>query len=118
MGIYAPRFKPGKDITYLATTVVVAGQIVELTGDYSAGVPAAAGSTKVLGVALFDAQIGDRFTVSSGGVQRPVADGAIAAGDRVAGSTNGLVKTATTATVGTALAAAVSGAQADIRFDV
>lgn len=118
MGNYAPRFKPGKDITFRATTAVVAGQVVELTGDYAAGVPTAGASTKVLGVALFDAAIGESFTVSSGGVQRPIADGAIAAGDRVAVSTTGRVKTGATATIGTAFAAAVDGAKADIRFDV
>jgi predicted RecA/RadA family phage recombinase len=119
MGNYSPRHKPGKDLTYAATTDITAGQCVEVTGNYMAGVPAAAGTLKFLGVAVFDVKAGDRVNVTSGGVQVLVADGPIAAGDHVQVSTQGRVKTATDATtIGTALTAAASGATADIRLDV
>lgn len=119
MGDYSPRFRQGKTLTFRMTTDVVGGQVLLITGDYSAGV-GAAGSTKVAGIAGHDAKVGDLVPVESGGVQRPVALGAIAAGDRVAVAANGKVATATDAatTIGTALAAAADGVPADIRFDV
>lgn len=119
MGDYSPRFRneTSKTLSYRATTTVVGGQVVVITGDYAAGVGAAA-STKLAGVAGCDAEIGALFPVESGGVQRPKAAGAIAAGDRVAIAANGRVATATEATIGTALAAAADGVPADIRFDV
>lgn len=116
---YVPRFKPGKDLTYVTTADVLSGQVVVLTGDYSVG-PAGANSALTVGVATHDAPSGSRLVVSSGGVQRPIASGAIAAGARVSTAAAGKVATVTSTnpTIGTCLAAAADGAPADIRFDV
>jgi predicted RecA/RadA family phage recombinase len=113
---YTPLYRPGKDVTYTASAPVTGGQVVEITTDKSVG-PAGAASTKYVGVALFDAPAGAPVTVESGGVQRPTASGAIAAGDRVQCAANGLVSTGTTAPIGTAIAAAADGAVALIKLD-
>lgn len=112
----ATKFRPGQDITYRATEDVLARHLVEISGD-TAVKHAAAGSLKVAGVALFDAEAGEAPVVASGGVRRLIAAGAIAAGDRVAAAANGLVATATTATIGLAIAAATDGAEALIKID-
>lgn len=117
MADYSPRYRPGKELSYRATTAITGGQAVIVTGDYAAGV-GAAGVTTLAGVATCDAKVGDLFPVSSGGVQRLIASGAIAAGDRVALAADGKVATATEATIGTALKGAANGARADIRLDV
>ena len=109
MADYNPLYRPGKDLPLSASAAVTGGQLVEITGDRSVG-PAGAASTKVIGVALFDANAGDVVTVENNGVQLPVASGAIAAGDTVQAAANGLVATGTTAPVGIAIAAAADGA--------
>lgn len=116
MAQYTPLFTPGAAITYSAGGEITGGQLVEITGDRVIEV-AAAGSTTVVGVAAFDAAVGDDVTVFTGGVQRPLAAGAIAAGDRVAAAEGGKVATAEDATIGLALAAAADGAPAQIKFD-
>jgi len=113
---YTPKFRPGQDVGYRATADVRAGRIVEVTGD-TAVAEAAAGSTKTVGIAATTVKAGELLLVMSGGVQRPLASGAIAAGDRVAAAAGGTVATATTATIGTAIAAAANGAQALIKLD-
>jgi predicted RecA/RadA family phage recombinase len=116
MADYTPLFRPGDDVTYTASAAITGGQLVEITGTRSVG-PAGAASTKYVGVALFDAAAGDSVTIEAGGVQRPTASGAIAAGDRVQAAANGAVATGTTAPLGTAIAAAADGAVALIKFD-
>lgn len=116
MAQYTPLFTPGAAITYSAGEAITGGQLVEITGDRVIA-PAEAGSAKVVGVAAFDAAIGDDVTVFTGGVQRPLATGAIAAGDRVAAAAAGTVTTAEEDTIGLALAAASDGALAQIKFD-
>lgn len=110
MANYAPLFKPGAAVTYSVSADVTAGQVVELTGDRTVA-PAAADSARVVGVAAFDAKVGDHVTVEDGGVQRPYASGAIAAGDLVAAAADGKVAAAGEAvnTLGIALAAAADG---------
>lgn len=117
MADYSPLFKPGAAITYSASADVTAGQVVELTGDRAVG-PAAADSAKVVGIAAFDAAVGDSVTVHSGGVQRPVASGAIAAGDKVAAAAAGKVATlgAAVNSLGIALAAAADGETVQLKF--
>lgn len=116
MADYSPLFKPGSAITYSASAEVAGGQVVEVSGDRTVA-PAAAGSLKVVGVAGFAAAVGDQVTVYSGGVQRPVASGAVAAGDRVAAAADGKVATATEGTIGVALAAAADDAPVQIKFE-
>lgn len=112
---YVPLFE-GYSRTFTADADVTGGQLVEVTGDRAVSA-AGAGSTKTVGVAAFDAKAGDPVTVEGGGVQRLMAAGAIAAGDRVAAAAGGKVATATENTIGLALTAAADGAQAQIRLD-
>ncbi|PZE23862.1 capsid cement protein [Curtobacterium sp. MCBD17_028] len=115
MADYAPRFVPGQNATYVATTPIVGGQLVEVTGNRSVGT-AADGSVKVVGVALYDARVGDEVAVVRGGTQRLLAVGAIVAGDRVAPAANGAVSTDTTGTIGLAVAGAADGGIAEINL--
>ncbi|MGO3895359.1 capsid cement protein [Brevibacterium aurantiacum] len=116
MAEYLPKFYDGDPFTCQVGAKVTGGQLVEVSGDNTVQ-PAAAASDSVIGVAGFDAEVGDTVTVFPGGVQRPIASGAIAAGDRVAAAAAGKVSTAEAATIGTALAAAADGERADIKFD-
>lgn len=113
---YTPKFRPGQDVTYRATADIRAGRVVEVTGD-TAVAEAGAASTKTVGVALFAVKSGELVTVGSAGVQRLIASGPVAAGDRVAAGAAGTVATGTTATIGTAIAAAANGAPALIKLD-
>lgn len=117
MGNYAPRQEPGTHRTQRATTTIVAGQAVAITGDNAVGVAGAA-STKFAGVALFDAAVGERVTAQSNGVHRLKAAGPVAAGDRVATAANGAVATATTATIGLCTKGAADGGLADIDLNL
>lgn len=116
MADYLPLFNPGTAVTFTASADVVGGRLVEITGDRTVA-HAAAGSAKVAGVAAFNAAEGELVTVYSGGVQRPVASGAITAGDSVEAAADGMVVTATTGTkIGLALAGAADGETAQVRF--
>ncbi len=115
---YTPMFKPGEAVTFTASADVIGGRVVEVTGDRTVA-HAGAGSTKVAGVAGFDAKAGESVTVFSGGIQRPTASGAIAAGDAVAAAANGHVATSADGTgrIGVALAAAADGETAQIKLE-
>lgn len=117
MADYLPLFTPGTSVTFLASADVTGGRLVEISGDRSVAT-APADSAKVAGVAGFDAKEGENVTVYSGGVQRPVAAGDIAAGDKVAPAADGKVSTAgeATNTIGLALAAASDGETVQVRF--
>lgn len=116
MADYTPLFRPGQDVTFRTTADVRGGRLVEITGD-TAVAEAAAGSTKVAGVALFDAASGVATTVASAGMHPLIATGAIAAGDRVAAAANGTVATGTTATIGLCISGAAGGGVALIKLD-
>ena len=89
MADYIPLFKPGQAITRpVATTAVVGGRLVEVNGVGTVG-PAGAASTAVLGVAAFDAAVGENVTVHAGGVQRLTASAAITAGGLVSAAAAG-----------------------------
>jgi hypothetical protein len=101
-----------------ATADVTGGRIV--TG---AGAHAAADSTTFVGIASNDAKTGERFTVTSGPVERPVAAAAIAKGAQVKCAANGQVTTFVSGTdaadrlVGVALeAAAQAGDQISVHW--
>lgn len=118
MGDYLPKFKPGQTVTFIAATAVIGGRVVEVTGDRTVG-HAGVNSLKVVGYAGHDAAAGERVTVHRGGVQRPIASGAIGAGVPVFPAANGLV-TATAGTgprLGVSLAAAADAASVDVATD-
>lgn len=116
MAEYLPTFEPGQAVTLKASAAITGGQLVEVTGSGTVG-PAGAASTKVVGVAAFDAAINDNVTIYSGGVQHATASGAVAAGDVVQAAANGQVATGTTAPLGIALTAAASGADVRVQFN-
>lgn len=100
------KFKPGLSVTFRATTDLIGGQLVEVTGSRTVGV-AGAGSAKVVGSASQDAKSGTTLTVHiNGPVDELVASAAIAAGDKVVPAANGQIATGTTGAIGLALTAA------------
>lgn len=114
MSDYAPVYKPGQEYTLAASSAVIAGRVVEVTGPGTAG-HAGAASAKVVGVAAFPAATGEHFTVFDGGVHRLTASGAVTAGDRVAAAADGKVATAATPETGTQLGLALtSGSDGDV----
>lgn len=119
MSDYLPLYKPGQSITRATSADVTGGQLVAVSGDGTVA-PAAANSTKWVGVAAFDAKSGDNVTVHCGGVQRLVASGAVTAGDTVAAAAAGKVATSAAPTVGqpvgTALSTAATGKLVEIQM--
>lgn len=86
-----PHYAPGRNVSFVASAAVTGGQLVEITGNMTVA-PAAAASTKVIGVAERDAVAGASLTVSlTGPVWDLTAAGAIAAGDIVAAAAAGAV---------------------------
>lgn len=102
MADYLPRFTPGDDITFTASAAVTGGRLVAVTGPYTVA-HAPADSAAVVGVACFDAAIGEPVTISIGGVQRLTAASAIVVGTRVASAANGLADDTGTNSIGLAL---------------
>jgi hypothetical protein len=102
-------------ITFQASATVTGGRLVESTGASTVG-PAGAASTKVLGVAAFDAASGAKVDVwpLPGVVHEVVASGAISAGDGLIAGAAGVVSTIGAGTfqqlVGVAMAAAADTA--------
>lgn len=118
MSDYLPKFKPGQAVTFVASTAVVGGRVVEVTGNRTVG-HAGVNSAKVVGYAGHDAAVGERVTIHRGGVQHPIASGAIAAGVPVFPAADGKV-TATAGTgprLGVSLAAAADAAPVDVASD-
>jgi hypothetical protein len=107
------KFKPGQAVTFTATTAITGGQIVEITGNRSVGVPTSAASAKALGTAGHDAAVGDQVVVHlPGPVDTFIAAAAIAAGANVEAATAGKAQTATSGRVlGIALSAATAADQ-------
>lgn len=108
MAQHTPLFLPGQSYTRRTSAAVTGGQLVEVSGSGTVA-PAAADSTKVIGVAGFDAAAGDIVTVHTAGVHPLAASGAISAGDQVAAAASGKVAAGTTAVIGVALDDAVDG---------
>jgi hypothetical protein len=78
--------------TLQASTAVVGGRLVEVTGNGTVG-PAGAASVKVLGVAANDAASGAKVQVwpLAGLTHKVLGTGAIAAGDNLAAGAAGVV---------------------------
>lgn len=125
---YVPLFKPGQAVTRQASAAITGGQVVVVTGDGTVG-PSAGASAAFFGVAATDAAVGDQVTVHKGGVQRPVASGAVTAGDEVVTAAAGRVSTLAAAAgatagdinaarqvVGVALSTAADGETVDVDF--
>ena len=112
MGDHLLKFKPGHSVTFSATTAVVGGNVVEVTGDRKVGVAGAA-STKAIGTAGHDAANGDDVVVHMAGpVDTMVAAAAVAAGVNVEAAAAGKVQVATTGRVlGLTLTAATAAGQ-------
>lgn len=94
MADYLPKFNPGQAVTFTASAGVTGGRLVDVTGNRTVG-PAGADVADVVGVAGYDALTGEAVTVfcRPAGVQRLVANGAIAAGAKVISATGGKVAT-------------------------
>lgn len=116
MAEYLPTYLPGQRLTLKASANITGGQLLEVSGDGTVAVAGAA-STKVVGVAGFDAVTNDNVTVYAGGVQHLAASGAVTAGDQVAAAAGGKVATGTTGAIGIALSTAADGAQVRVLFN-
>lgn len=114
MADYLPKFKPGQSVTYKASEAITGGRLVEITGDRTVA-HAGADSAKVIGVAGFDAAIGDDVTVFSGGVQRLTAATVIAAGTAVTAAADGKATSGGTNKIGIALEGAVADDVIDVQ---
>lgn len=114
---YAPKYAPGESITRTASATITEGQMVVVSGSGTVA-PSGANSAAWLGVAAHDAANGDKVTIRAGGVQRPIASGAITAGDLVATATTGRVATNAApgagVQVGVALNTVADGAAVDV----
>lgn len=102
---YLPVYKPGQAITFVTSAAVSGGRLVEISAANTVR-HAGAASDSVVGVAAWDAAVGQEVTVHSGGVQELVASAAIAAGDRVEAAADGKAATSTGAGFGVALTSA------------
>lgn len=101
MAQHTHLFNPGAAVTFTAEAAVTAGQLVIVTGDREVS-PGTAKSAAWVGVAAFDAAIGESVTVLKGGVQKILASGVIAAGDTVVAGAAGTVATLAAVTTPTA----------------
>lgn len=128
MADYTPKFD-GDTITLVVSADVTGGRMGSVSGD---GTVATAGAKAAAWVGIFahDALAGQAVTVHKGGIQRPVASGAITAGDTVVTAATGKVATLaavttptpadvtdTRAKVGTALTTAADGETVLVVFD-
>lgn len=123
---YLPAYVPGKTLNATAAAAITGGQVVAVTG--ATGLvptvgPAAANSTKAIGVAAFDAAIGETVAIYTGGVQEVTVGGATAvvAGDQIIAAAAGTVTPSATPPTGTklgiALTSAAVGARVRVQFE-
>ncbi|MBZ4509119.1 DUF2190 family protein [Mycobacterium avium subsp. hominissuis] len=115
-------YRPGENITAVATAPVTERQFVAISGDRDPGTgnvsvaPAATGS-RAFAVAAWNASAGQLVGVARGGVVKVTAGGAITAGDPIQVGAGGTAVTATTGTVvGQAIASAPNGGIAQVAF--
>lgn len=110
---WQPAWRPANAITFTTTAAVEGGDALELTGPYLVA-PAAASSTKYIGIAAHSAAGGEQVLVHLLGksIQRGRAGGAIAVGDKVATGAGGDIVTASTnPSIGLALTATTAADQ-------
>lgn len=113
MANYLPKIDTPLVITRTASAKVTGGRLVEVSGSKTVA-HAAAGSAKVVGVAMHDAEQGSAVAVSLGGVQRPLASAAVTAGAGVAATADGKIAAGTDNSIGIALESADAGAQVEV----
>ncbi|HNX48670.1 MAG TPA: DUF2190 family protein [Thermoanaerobaculaceae bacterium] len=90
MADYAPKFRPGVDVTYAAGGTITGGNVVFLSAAGTVQATSAA-SAVVVGVASRDAVTGDSVAICRGGVQRCVSAAAITAGQPLKSAASGRV---------------------------
>lgn len=90
MADWAPKFRPGADVSYTASATIAGGNVVYLSAAGQCA-PTTAASAVVLGVAPTDAVTGDKIEIMRGGVQRCVSGAAIAVGDPLKSAASGRV---------------------------
>jgi hypothetical protein len=121
MSDYTPIYQPGVAWSSTASATITGGQVLEVSGSGTVG-PAAVGSTKVVGVAAFDAAANSLVTVHRGGVQELTAAATITAGQTLKAAAAGQVTPWVSGTdltdlvVGTALTGAASAAKVQVYF--
>jgi hypothetical protein len=114
MADYTPVYNPGHAWTSSASATITGGQLVEVSGSGTVG-PAGAGSTKVVGVAAFDAASGARVTVWPGAIHEVTCAANVTAGNTLKAAATGQVTPWVSGTdaadlvIGTALTTATSG---------
>lgn len=113
MAEYVPLYMPGRAITLPASATVIGGQLLIISGSNTVA-PATVATHSWIGVAGFDAAIGDQVTVYCEGVQKLTATGSITAGANVEAATAGTVAAHTNGTndfniVGVALNTVTTG---------
>ena len=114
MSDYLPVQEPGKAITLTTSAAVTGGQLVAISGSGTIA-PAAAGSTKVVGVAAQDTASGAQVTVyARGTVHESTTSGAVTAGDELVSAAGG--KVSTLAAAAGATAADINNARAVLGF--
>lgn len=121
MSINIDVYGPGRDVTAQATTAVIGGRAVAISGNRVDGgnlavAPAPVGG-RIFGVAKHDAAVGDLVSVARGNsrVVRIRAGGAIAANAEVEVGTAGVVVTkASGLAIGYAVTGAVENSAAQI----
>lgn len=116
---YVAPFRPGDDITVIAQSAVTAGRVVRVVAANQVAHTTAA-SDAWIGVATRTVGPGQPVGITSGGVQEPIASGAVAAGDPVVTAADGKVAKGTSPTapgyVGTALTSAADAAPLRVKF--
>jgi hypothetical protein len=92
MGDYTPVFLGTLPVTFTASAAIVGGRPVEITGDMTVA-EAAAGSSKVVGIAAFDCPSGQKLTVHTlrGSIEEVAVAAAVVAGDPLKAAGNGQV---------------------------
>ena len=104
MADHLPVFAPGKNPSYPASAAVTGGRLVMVSGA-STVAHAVLNTDKWVGAAAQDCPQNGTVSIWRGGVQKLLASGAVAAGDRVGPAANGMVSTAATTKCGTAITA-------------
>jgi hypothetical protein len=121
MSDYLPVHKQGTAISCTAGAAITGGQVLIVNTDGTVSPSSSAtASPKVVGIAGFDAAVGERVTVWAGGVQYPLAGSSVTAGQLVQSTTSGSVAPydglSEPTVLGLALTTATGGARVRVQF--
>jgi hypothetical protein len=121
MAEYLPGWIPGSAITRQASSAIVGGQLVVVSGSGTVA-PGTVATHAWVGVAGVDAAVGDQVLVFCQGIHRLVATGAITAGQNVEPAPAGTVAPHTNGAndvniVGVALTTVAGGGVVEVMFD-